>query len=547
MRMLHGELGKAQSELGKLESAAKRMQGGTSVNVADWKKLQGEITKSKARVTELNTQIVRGGGAGFDTKAYDDKQKKSQEDRSKSLAAGTAKNAAAMRMVGAAAGAAVAGALIVGGIALAGFAAVGQRALASQAGAQIRLNAITARYNLGLRDISKNANLTPFLNSADKLAAMFDKNTATGKFMGVQVKRAFDAVGSAVTALTPYAEKAFAKMLIATIKVETAFWKVVGAAAGIGASIAKSIASSPAAMSAITSAANDIRSSIDSAKQSVSEIGSAFTAIGADATVMSAALGVARTYISVLSIGLGALGGFVSGIIGTMAGFGKVVKSVLAGDVGGAVDGLKAMVTSAFSAMTSSLFGFLRIAATAVDAIAGTDYASKLKGVENSIKGQLKEWGKPTPENTKNGQDVGSNIGKGIASGLQAEIPAIEAAGAAAAAAALKGAQTKAEIKSPSRAARRDVGQQIGRGTALGMLDEAGNIQSAAERALVPNFSALDAKGSSASMSGGSSRSKIMQFNNCNFNGTLTEADMEAMLIRLAQKQLGSEDLEASQ
>lgn len=547
MRGLHGELGKAQAELARFEAAAKRMQGGASVNVADWKKLQGEITKSKTRVTDLNSQIVKGGGAGFDTKAYDDKQKKSQDERSKTLTAGAAKNAATMRMVGAAAGVAAGAALAVGAVGLAAFISVGQRALSSQIGAQSRLNAITARYNQGLRDISKNANLTPFLNSADRLAAMFDKNTATGKFMGVQVKRAFDAVGSAVTAVTPYAEKAFAKMLLASLRAEIGFWKVVGAGAKIGTTIVKSLNSSPATLDAITSASTGVRESLDATRQAISDVGSAFGAAAGNATIMSTVLTAVSTYVSILAIELQALAGFVSGVMGVVSGLATILKGVFTGDTTMAVNGFKQLVTSAFSAMASSVFGFAKIAATAVDAIAGTDYAGKLKGVESSLKAQLASWGKPTPENKTNGEAVGSDIGAGIVAGINAQTPAITAAGAGAADAALAGAKTKAKIKSPSRAARDEVGKQIGTGVELGIKDKAGAIQSEAERSLVPNFGGIG--GGEVGTSVGSRSGKVYHFDfrGANFGGTQTESDIEEIFLRVAGKHLALDDMEAAQ
>lgn len=546
MRGLHGELGKAQAELARYEAAAKTMQGGTSVNVADWKNLQAEITKSKARVTDLNSQIVKGGGAGFDTKAFDDKQKKSQDDRSASMAKGASRNAAILKGVGTAASAAIGASFAAGAIGLAAFVSVGQRALSSQIGAQARLNAITARYNQGLRDISKNANLTPFLNSADKLAAMFDKNTATGKFMGVQVKRAFDAVGGAVTAITPYAEKAFAKMLLASLRVEIGFWKVVGAGAKIGTTIAKSLSSSPSTLDAIRSASEEVRTAIDATRQAVNDVGSAFGAASGNATILSAALGAVKLYVSVLSIEIGALAGFVSGVMGTVSGLATLLKGVFTGDTTMAVNGFKQLVTSAFSAMASSVFGFAKIAATAVDAIAGTDYAGKLKGVESSLKAQLASWGTPTPANKTNGEAVGSDIGAGIVAGINAQTPAITAAGAGAAGAALKGAKTEAKIASPSKAAEDEVGAMLGAGVQKGIRKSAGAIQSEAEQSLIPNFAGIGGDASSASGGSASLARKAIQFVNCVFNGTQTEADLESMLIRIMARQLSTSDIEAS-
>lgn len=538
MRGLHGELGKAQAELARFEAAAKRMQGGASVNVADWKKLQGEITKSKTRVTDLNSQIVKGGGAGFDTKAYDDKQKKSQDERSKTLTAGAAKNAATMRMVGAAAGVAAGAALAVGAVGLAAFISVGQRALSSQIGAQSRLNAITARYNQGLIDISKNANLTPFLNSADKLAAMFDKNTATGKFMGVQVKRAFDAVGSAVTAVTPYAEKAFAKMLLASIRAEIGFWKVVKAGAQIGANVTKAISGSSVAVLVLKAALSGVGLAAEVVNSNLAAIGFAAATLGVGllgsaliSTAGSAiAFGVAFAASNPLLLATSAA---VLGVVAAITQLQELLKTWDENSLTQISNKLKADLGLVSEAE----------AAAATDARQGStpdkDYDKKYK------LGAFAETAKQDAAN--DGKGIGSDIGKGIVAGLDAEKAAIAAAGAGASDAALTGAKTKAKIKSPSRAARDEVGKQIGAGVELGIKDKAGAIQSEAERSLVPNFGGIG--GGEVGTSVGSRSGKVYHFDfrGANFGGTQTESDIEEIFLRVAGKHLALDDMEAAQ
>lgn len=536
MRSLHAELGKAQAELGRFEAAAKRMQGGTSVNIADWKKIQGEIAKSKTRVTDLNSQIVKGGGAGFDTKAFD----ANQANQSKLVKEGATRNTAVLSKMGAVAGLAIGASLAAGVIALSGFSSVASRALQSQIGAQSRLNAITARYNQGLNDISKNANLTPFLNSADKLAAMFDKNTATGKFMGVQVKRAFDAVGSAVTALTPYAERAFAKMLLASIRAEIGFWKLVKAGSEIGKTVTKAIGGSSVAVLVLKAALAGVGLVAEVVNSNLAAIGFAGATLGAgllgsaliSAAGSAVAFGVAFAASNPLLLATSAA---VLGVVAAITQLQELLKTWDENSLTQISNKLKADLGLVSEAE----------AAAATDARQGAtpdkDYDKKYK------LGAFAETAKE--DAAKDAKGIGSDIGKGIVAGLDAEKAAIATSGAGAADAALTGAKDKAKIKSPSRAARDEVGKQIGAGVRIGIRSEAGAIQSEAEKSLVPNFGNIGTSGSS-SASGGSSTSamrKAVNFVNCVFNGTQTESDIEEIFLRVAGKHLAIDDMEAAQ
>lgn len=536
LRAMYAEADVAKAKLARLESTKATLEKSGAIDIKLGQGLSKEIEATKGHINGITEKIAKSGGAAFDTKAFDKKT--------------TASASSLGKMSGIAGKAVLAALAVVPAAAMGALYAIGSKALQSQYMAQVRLNAIQSRFNMGLMAITKNANLKPVLDGLDRMAAMFDANTTSGKLMGEFVKDAFDLVGSAVTALTPVAEKTFASLLVFAIDAETAFWDVVDAVAVIGETVLDSIGQSPETLKALGDASTSMGKAIDDAKAALVSIGEAFGAAGENASLITFALGIVKAEIRSVSIVFSMLGGFVSGVMTAIGGAAKVIKGIFTGDLSGVVDGLKQMVSGAFGAIASLVFGQVKVMANAIDTITGgaLGLGDKVASLESGMKSMLNEGlGTNTATATK-GKGVGTALGDGIKDGIVETSPAVAKAAADAVAAAIAAAKARGQIHSPSRAMRFGVGRELGRGTALGIMDEASNVQSAAEEALIPDMSKLDASGAASSNGASKAMSKSSSstskngsmFNNCFngavFGGDLTQTAVEGMLLAAMDK-----------
>lgn len=571
MRGMYADLSKAEAELAHLERTAKRMQASGTVDIGQWRDLQGEIEGARNKVAALNQEIGDKGGRKFDPKEWDDRVKASEKwfaetkkkneqaekeatkatakeaaERTKAEKAETAKRAKEKTAADkenaatgsalwtgtkyAAATAAAAGLAIVGAATVA-FSGIVSRALQSQIGAQARLNAIQARYNLGMREISRNANLTPILAALDRGAAMFDKNTATGKFMGEQVKRAFDGIGTVVTALVPYAELAFAKLLVGSVKVETGFYKVVTAGSRIGASVLSWASASETRLGAIRTAAQGVSIALSTISSIVSYISGALGG-GVGWAVAAAGIGIMTTQAVA---GAAALIKWGAAIVASNPALAAASAAILA--VVAAYKQWKELKESwddnSWQQIKNQFSGDQDAMAKRQGLVSGEDYDKKYGLGKYAKKGEAGAVAKP----------IGQDIGKGIVVGMKATEAEVAAGGAALTKAAITGAKKEGDIKSPSGKARREIGRELGRGTRLGMADEQDAVQDAA-KALIPDFS-----GGGGGMAGAGRAGKFyhIDLRGAVFNGTQTESDIQTMvdrsIIRAFDRSEESDDL----
>lgn len=516
MRELHGELSGAKTGLAAFEAAQKNLQKGDAVDVAAYKQLGAQIDAAKKKVAGLQTEITKQGGAAFSASKYDKAQAdqkaardKAQSARSDQLAKGAERNTQMLGMAGKAAGLAIAGAMAVGAVAVKGFSFLFEKALQAQYMAQARLNAIQARFNRGLLDIAKNANLTPFLDAGDRMVAMFGKNTATGKFMGLQVKRAFDAIGAAVTTILPYAEKTFAKMLVATIKVETGFYKLVTAAANTGAGIAKAISSTPGSLETLSTTAKNVKSAFDEMGKAASSIGAAFAAVGGNGTAMSLVFSVMAAQVRFLAITFGLVAKVIGGVGTVIGGVGKVISGIFSGDATKAIQGFGDIFVGVIQASSVAAIGPLKLVANAIDAITmgKFDLSAKVNSLEKAADEMVKKSMTPLTKAGEQTKEVGGSIGDGLIKGLDDKNGPIYEAGKKAAEEAIKGAKDGAQVASPSKKMRKEVGWQMAAGVALGLSDGSSMVYDAAKESLVPNVEVSAADGSTSSSSNSSSTS----------------------------------------
>ena len=395
------------------------------------------------------------------------------------------------------------GALTIGlagaGAAVVGFGALFSKAIDSQPAAMARLNAITARFNLGLKNLFKGVDTKPFLNSLDRMAAMFDANTATGRVMGKFLSDVFKGVGDVVTALTPVAEEAFGGILIIGMRVQRAFVELQTAAYEIGTAILDSIPDS--SFKALGSAVASVKEGFTSLWNSVSRIGEIFRAVGNNGTLMNGIFSAGTTIINTLGGALDAAGVILGGLI-------DVIVGVLSGDATKAFDGLKTVAVGAFKSIANTVLGAAELIAKAIDAIAGTDLTSKIKGAKDWVK-ELGKSGKEGQEKTK---EVGASLGDGMVKGMEDKNSALYEAGKRAAKEVIRGAKDEAEVKSPSRKMRNQVGLQMAKGVALGIEDGGPQVDKAARDNLVPNVDpslALNAAARSGSSGGSGKGAKI--------------------------------------
>lgn len=516
MRELHGELSSAKTELAALEAAQKNLQKGDAVDIEAWKQLNGQIDVAKKKVVGVQTEIAKQGGAAFSVSKYDKKQAeekaardKAQSARSEQLSKSAERNTQMLGLAGKAAGLAIAGAMAVGAVAVKGFSFVFEKALAAQAQSQARLNAIHARFNRGLLDIAKNANLKPILNAGDRLAAMFDKSTNTGKFMGEQVRRAFDAIGKAVEVATPYAEKAFARVLIASLDVEIAFWSVVDAAASIGLGLTKALKETPGSLETINQSSKDVKSAFDELDKAATKVGEAFGAVTGNSTAMGFVFSIMAGQVRTVAITLGMVGRVVSGVAEIIGGVGDIISGVFKGDASRAVRGFGEVFEGVFKASSVAVLGPLKIVANAIDAITmgKFDLSGKVNSLEKAADEMAKKAYAPMKEAGKQTKGVGNDIGDGLIKGLDDKQGPIYEAGKKAAEEAIRGAKDGAQVASPSKKMRREVGFMMAAGVALGLGDGASMVYDAAKESLVPEVEVSSSNGSSggAGNSNGSS------------------------------------------
>lgn len=495
MRGLHEELTGAKTELAALEAAQKTLASGDSVDIEAYRKLNAQIDAAKKKVIGLQTEISKQGGAAFNVAKYDKQQAdqkakldKAQATRSEQLSKGAERNTQAIGMAGKAVGFAIAGAMAVGAVAVKGFSFIWEKALASQAQSQARLNAIQARFNQGLLDIGKKANLKPLLDGADRLAAMFGKNTATGQFMGQQVQRAFDLIGKAATAIVPYAEKAFAKTLIASIKAETGFYNLVTAAAKVGKGIADAITGTPGSLDTITSAAKSVKAAFDELDKAGTSIGQAFSAIAGNSTATGLIFSIMAAQVRTLVIVFGSVAKVISGVGTVIGGVGKIISGVFSGDATKAIQGFGDIFVGVIQASSVAALGPLKLVANVIDAITMSklDLSGKVSSLEKSMDAMVKKGFEPLTKAGTGTKEVGNQIGDGLIKGLDDKQGPIYEAGKKAAEEAIKGAKAGAEVASPSKKMRREVGFMMAAGVALGLLDGAPMVYDAAQDSLVP-------------------------------------------------------------
>ncbi len=571
MRSMYGDLTKAEAGLAHLERTAKKMQSSGTVDIGQWRDLQGEIEGARNKVAALNQEIGDKGGRKFDPKEWDDRvkasdkwfsetkkksekeaknvadnekkataaltkekkkeaaqQKKDKSDADKENAATAAALWTGTKYV--AATAAAAGLAIVGAATVV-FSSLVSRALQSQIGAQARLNAVQMRYNIGMREISRNANLTPMLAALDRGAAMFDKNTATGQFMGQQVKRAFDGIGAVVTALVPYAEMAFAKMLVGSVKVETGFYKVVTAGSRIGASVLSWASASESRLGAIRTAAQGVNIALTSVSSVVSFIAGA---LGGGVGWAVAAAGIGLVTVQAVS-GAAALIKWGAAVIASNPALAAASVAILA--VVAAYKQWKELQESwdenSWQQIKNEFTGDQAAMEKRQGGLSGDAYDKKYGMGKYAAKGEAKAAAAP----------VGADIGKGIVVGMKATEAEVAAGGAALTKAAITGAKKEGEIRSPSGKARREIGKRLGEGTRLGMLDEQSAVQDAA-KALIPDLSGGGGMGGAAARAG---KFYHIDLRGSQFNGTQTESDIQAMvdrsIIRAFDRSEESDDL----
>jgi len=540
LRSLYAEADATKAKIARLESTKSTLEKSGSIDIGVGRALSKDLDAARGKLNGITETIAKSGGANFDTKEFDKN---------------TASAAASLgKLAGIAAKVTLAALVSVPSAAIAGLYAVGRKALEGQYQAQARLNAVQARFNLGLRDITKNANLTPFLNALDRGAAMFDKNTATGKLMGEQVKRAFDVAGAAVTALTPYAERAFAKVLLGTIQLETGFLKLLTAGVRTGAGIARWIGASAGRLSAVNTSARILSATFGAVSGAFTALSGALgggaawglAALGMGilaARAGSAAISVARVGAAFVSANPG-LAAAALAILAVVAAYKQAIELKNPWDENSA-DQIKDKFKK------TGLFGDDANAVGAVKTDAGKRAEAAAKAALKPANGDAKsaQVNAPpaiatnaVPMASADGKQVGVALGQGVATGIDASKGIIEKSARGAVGAAVTAARTEGEIRSPSGKTRKHVGRELGRGVSIGIEDERGNIERAAQDVLVPDVStdAGGARGASSRSradkraSGGNS--KKVSFHDCIFNGTQSEHDLETMLIRILHK-----------
>ena len=333
-----------------------------------------------------------------------------------------------------------------------------------------KLQAITARAGINMRLLFKGVDATPVLRAADRLSQNLSKSTVTGNALSGILTRGFNGFFSLLEKGEPYLTAMGQGALIAGLYIENGFLR-----------------------------------------------------------------------------GRMALYPFTTALADT-------VSAEDALEVASAAGGIALVALAGYAASTALAFAPLVAAVTAVSA--AIQQFSKLKGVwdENSFGSMQKQWWRTTGQlsdadeekriqanaaanaprdpreeaaararraawNKENGladpgesalagQTSGKALGDGLLKGMSDSEAAVKAAGGKLADAANQGVRDKAQIRSPSRVMRQN-GRYEGQGVALGIYDEAGNVQRAAESSLVPDLGG--ASGARLNIGGGAAGGIVIQ------------------------------------
>jgi len=504
IRTLYNELSKAETEVKQLEAAQKRLGSGGSTNIEQKRQLDEQIGKAKSKVGNINESIVKSGGSDFNIKAFDDAEKKKQkalkdtenaekkalneskrnqekkakekDDAAKARAAtsnGTLEAGAKAALAGV--GVSAAGALFNLGLGYQGVA---------------RLNGITARAQYNFRGLFKGTDAKPLLDSVDRMAGMLSPATNTGKALGEILRGSFNAFGKAIEFVTPFAERFFAGMILG------------GKLARLG-------------FTYIEVGVLKLISMIPGAAALVSKFGTGWGPFAAGAAVAGAMLGALAIKATIALAPLLAL-------VAAATLLSTAIKELS-----------DSWDDNSWNQITTKLKSDLGItdaneSAAATDKRQGTNKGQYWKndvapaGLPPAF-GSVAAMEPVSKSDTKAaGVDVGKQLGAGMVSGMQSTMSDVKAAGAALSSAAEDGAISRAEIRSPSRAMKRKVGWQLGFGVRDGILETAGDVQTAAEDSFVPDVNAsLNVASRSTSGQGGgdSSRTLLIDCRGANFYG----------------------------
>ena len=110
------------------------------------------------------------------------------------------------------------------------------------------------------------------------------------------------------------------------------------------------------------------------------------------------------------------------------------------------------------------------------------EFVSELEGAIDSLNAEIDKFGDKAADALAEGEKVGAAIGDGFADGLKGKLPAVRSAAGQLSSAAIGKMKSIAEIHSPSKRARKEVGEQIGKGEALGMEDSIPEVEKASEK-----------------------------------------------------------------
>lgn len=109
-------------------------------------------------------------------------------------------------------------------------------------------------------------------------------------------------------------------------------------------------------------------------------------------------------------------------------------------------------------------------------------YVQELEGAINSLNAEIDKFGDKAADALREGEKVGAAIGDGFAEGLKGKLPAVRSAAGQLSSTAIGKMKAIAEIHSPSKRARKEVGEQIGKGEALGIEDSIPDVKQASEK-----------------------------------------------------------------
>lgn len=118
-----------------------------------------------------------------------------------------------------------------------------------------------------------------------------------------------------------------------------------------------------------------------------------------------------------------------------------------------------------------------------------------LKKSYNMLEDSVDKYADKAAEAQSKAHGVGIAYGNGTAKGIRDSIPEVEKAAYALSNAAIKKMKVTAQIASPSKRARKEIGEQVGKGEALGLEDSIPDVERASEKLInaidfdVPNMS----------------------------------------------------------